>query len=78
MRSRSGVAAAAGAAGEGRRRAGNGGVGRRVRIDATLSLGGSDLAAAGIGERMRTMFALYWVLIVGGLAIWIVVGLVID
>jgi len=27
---------------------------------------------------MRTMFALYWVLILGGLALWIGVGLVID
>jgi len=34
--------------------------------------------SAGNVDRVRAMFAIYWFLILGGLALWIGVGLVVD
>jgi hypothetical protein len=34
--------------------------------------------ARGNGDGVRTMYALYWLVIVAGLAFWIAVGVVVD
>jgi hypothetical protein len=36
------------------------------------------LPATGKHRPMRVMFAIYWLMILGGLALWIGVGLVVD
>jgi hypothetical protein len=39
---------------------------------------GYDRAGAGIVRTVRTMYALYWLVIVGGLALFWVVGLTVE
>ena len=58
-------------------RDGSGGFRLRGRIDATLSRA-VPFRPSGNRDRMRTMFAIYWFMILGGLALWIGVGLVVD
>ena len=58
-------------------RDGSGGFRLRGRIG-RLYPGGSFSGGAGNLDGVRTMFTIYWLLILGGLVLWIGVGLVVE